>query len=837
VAAGGDLRLKMSQGELVVCEGRNRGFSTSIQEALVAGRDPSCELPLFDNSVSRRHFRIQAEGEEFWLEDLGSRNGTFVNGKRVGRIRIYHCDQIQAGESALRFISPAAFNPDQTTIEFSTTPSAPPVASVECALDSKFIEAALREEATLAQQSTPFTERLIGALRIEQEFARQTDWQELYQALARGLEWLIPSDRMALFRYHPGSRRLTPVSQPRGRDDAPGSRMLINQELLERCCAERRCIAHKEPSGRWLLVAPLEGHEHPLGAAYLEVSGRDHSGMDLVLLAAICRQAGLVLEQCELLATVRHQKLQLGELHREAAEAAQVVEVERGKLAAVLHGLIDGLVLIAEDGEVVLANPAARVSVAAACSMTPEGKIATIAGVPLAELIAKIPADAAPLFSRELDLAEHGRVYDFTIFQVPLLRGQGPGIGYGLSFRDVTARERAEEALRRSEEHLRRVQKMEAVGRLAGGVAHEFNNMLTVITGYSQLLLDRTPPEDSRRAGLEEIRRAGERAAATTRQLLAFSQRQIIQPRALDLNVVVTEAQNLIGRVLGESIQVLLRLDPAIGSVRADSGQLTHVLMSLSLNARDAMPGGGRFTVETSERELDAAAAGQIPGASPGTWIVLSVADTGVGMDQETLTHVFEPFFTTKGAGQGVGLGLATVYGIAQQSGGAVTVESAPGKGTRFLIYLPRAVASGAATTAVGSEANLPRGSETVLLVEDELLVRKLVVDVLLACGYEVLEAGSGSEAIEIFERRGKDVPHILITDVTMPQMNGRELAQYLRPSWPGMRILYMSGYADSIIAQQAIEEPGTGFLQKPFRPQVLAHQVRAVLDAQRGAS
>ena len=380
------------------------------------------------------------------------------------------------------------------------------------------------------------------------------------------------------------------------------------------------------------------------------------------------------------------------------------------------------------------------------------------------------------------------------------------------------------------EQQLLQAQKMEAVGRLAGGVAHDFNNLLTAILGYADLMEERVSGDEDLSANLREIRTAGQRAAALTRQLLAFSRKQILQPRTLDLNTVVTSIEKMLRRLIGEDIEIVTRLAPSVGSVRADPGQIEQVLVNLAVNSRDAMPRGGTLAIETSDVTLDAGFAAARPGAAPGPHAVLTVRDTGVGMTDDVKAHAFEPFFTTKTKGEGTGLGLATVYGIVKQSGGYVSVESEPGRGTTFRIYLPR-VEEPAEPPGEEPASQPPRGHETILLVEDEEAVRRLSRSVLVARGYTVLEAVSGEEALEAARAHPGRI-HLLLTDLVMPKVGGRELATRLAATRPETKALFVSGYTDEAIAQHGALEPGIAFLQKPFTPLALARKVREVLDA-----
>ena len=420
----------------------------------------------------------------------------------------------------------------------------------------------------------------------------------------------------------------------------------------------------------------------------------------------------------------------------------------------------------------------------------------------------------------------------------PLRRPDGTIYGIMSILMDVTERKAAEETRERLaivEEQLRQSQKMEAVGRLAGGVAHDFNNLLTAISGYSDLLLHRLPEYSTLRRDVEEIRKAGDRAAALTHQLLAFSRRQVLQPKVLDLNAVVTNMEQMLRRLVGENIALSTDLSPSLSRVKVDPGQIEQVIVNLALNARDAMPDGGRLTIATADAELSPAYAVAHPEVRPGPHVLLSMADTGHGMDDETQAHLFEPFFTTKDRGKGTGLGLATVYGIVQQSGGHIRVNSGADRGSTFLIYLPRVeVAEDGEQCPVPPPLLRPSpGSETVLLAEDEEGVRRYAREILSGNGYKVLEAGNGREALLLSEAHRGEI-HLLLTDVEMPKMSGRELTERIRPQRPDLRILYMSGYTDDAILRDGVLGDGAPFLQKPFTSEVLARKVREVLDSPR---
>ena len=412
-----------------------------------------------------------------------------------------------------------------------------------------------------------------------------------------------------------------------------------------------------------------------------------------------------------------------------------------------------------------------------------------------------------------------------------LLRGKSDQIiGIRSTVEDITERRQTQEALRKSEEQLRQWQRVEAIGRLAGGVAHDFNNLLMTIKGCSELLLNAFDRRDPRREEVEEILKAGERATSLTRQLLAFGRRQVLQPQVLDLNSLVINMDKMLRRLIGEDIQLVTVLDQELWSVKVDPGMIEQVIMNLAVNSRDAMPNGGKLTIETANIIHDENYASRHISMKPGYYVMVAVSDNGCGMDKETQSHLFEPFFTTKEKGKGSGLGLSTVYGIIKQSGGNIWVYSEPDQGTTFKIYLTRVEKTAKVYKPKTRPSMAPGGTETILLVEDEEAVRTMVSKILRNKGYMVLEAAHSKEAFEISERHEGPI-HLMVTDVIMPQMSGRELAERLAPSLPEMKVLYMSGYPDNTIVQHGVLEPGTAFLQKPFTLNALELKVREVLD------
>jgi PAS domain S-box-containing protein len=420
-----------------------------------------------------------------------------------------------------------------------------------------------------------------------------------------------------------------------------------------------------------------------------------------------------------------------------------------------------------------------------------------------------------------------GSLYTEHMNIAPIRSERGDITHFIATKEDVTVRKQLEQQLIQA-------QKMEAVGRLAGGVAHDFNNLLTIINGYSQLLTEQISTEDPRRDQLNEILKAGERAASLTRQLLAFSRRQVLEPKILDLNSVLADLQKMLRRLIGEDIELVTTLKPKLGRVKVDPGQIEQVIMNLAVNARDAMPEGGKLYIETNDVEVDEDYAQSHSNMMPGKYVMLAVTDTGIGMDADTQARIFEPFFTTKGKGQGTGLGLAMVYGIVKQSGGFIWVYSESGQGATFKIYFPVVGEDALAAEPARASAKPANGSETILVVEDEDGVRGLVCHTLKTRGYHVLEAQGAEQALKLSEQHGKPI-HLLLTDVVMPHTGGKELAKFLSALHPETKVLYMSGYTDDAIVRRGILEEGTAFLQKPFAPDALVRKVREVLRGKPG--
>jgi PAS domain S-box-containing protein len=425
-------------------------------------------------------------------------------------------------------------------------------------------------------------------------------------------------------------------------------------------------------------------------------------------------------------------------------------------------------------------------------------------------------------------LRKDGTIVEVAVTLSPLRGPKGEIIGASKIARDLTERRRTEASVRRTEEHLRQLQKMDAVGALAGGIAHDFNNLLSIVLSYSSLVLDELKPGDPLRADVEEIRRAGERSADLTRQLLVFSRQQVVQPQVVDIGQVATNMEKMLNRLLGEHIELTVARPRSLGRILADPSQIEQIILNLAVNARDAMPRGGRLLLETTNFDLESGANAPTPELAPGRYVVLKMVDAGVGMDQATRERIFEPFFTTKESGKGTGLGLSTVFGIVKQSKGHITVDSEVGRGTTFTIFLPSTDEAAKVHTSLPVVTTL-RGTETILLIEDEDPVRLATAAILRRQGYTVLDAQNGGEALLICEQYGKKID-MLLTDLILPRMSGRELAERLKTSIPDLSVLYVSGYtADAVAMINEVE--GTHFLQKPITPNALLRKVREVLQ------
>jgi PAS domain S-box-containing protein len=561
---------------------------------------------------------------------------------------------------------------------------------------------------------------------------------------------------------------------------------------------------------RSMLAMPLKAGERVIGVLGLgDAPGRTYTEDELALLAAFVGQGAVTLENSALYLEIRNARDFLQSITEHSPDA--IITTDRG-----------GRVTYFSRGATAMFGCRAEEMIGETVANLYPG------GLEEARAVKRRLAEEGPLRNYETGfLAKDGRRVEVSASIAMLRDAAGAEVGTLGLLKDIGERRHLEEQLRQS-------QKMDAIGRLAGGIAHDFNNLLTVIAGRAQLIISRLRPEEPLHRDATLVRATADRAAALTQQLLAFSRKQVLQPQVLDLNTVVAGMEPMLGRLIGEDIDLAVIPAAGLGRVKADPGQIEQVIVNLVVNARDAMPDGGRLTVETADVELDAAYAGRHVSVPAGPYVMLAVTDTGLGMDEQTRSRVFEPFFTTKDPGKGTGLGLATVYGIVKQSGGDIQLYSECGRGTSFKVYLPR-VAEAATTPdqARATTAAAPRGDETVLLVEDQPEVRDLAREILEASGYRVLQACDAQEAVLMAERHAGAI-HLLLTDVIMPRQSGRALAERLRPLRPEIQVLYMSGYTNEAIVRHGVLEPDTVFIQKPFTPAALGSKVRETLDRQR---
>jgi two-component system, cell cycle sensor histidine kinase and response regulator CckA len=521
-------------------------------------------------------------------------------------------------------------------------------------------------------------------------------------------------------------------------------------------------------------------------------------------------------------------------LHTDITErkrAERALQESEQRLQDVTYNLGDWVWEVDEKGVYTYSSARGQDMFGDAIGRTPLDFMPPEEGERVAKLFADLASRRAPISDLEnWNTTRDGRRVCLLTNGVPILDAEGRLKGYRGVDKDITGRKQAEAEKAALEAQLQQAQKLESVGRLAGGVAHDFNNMLGVILGHAELAMDRIDPADPLYSDLAEIRAAANRSADLVRQLLAFARKQTVAPRVVDLNEVVASSVKMLQRLIGEQIDLISSLREALWPVRVDTSQVEQMLTNLCVNARDAITGVGAIVIETVNVTLTEADCAELPGIGPGDYVRLAVRDNGRGMDAETQSHIFEPFFTTKGVGQGTGLGLATVYGAVHQNGGAITVQSTPGMGTTVTIYLPRhrgAPDDGRATGGL----RVRRGGETILLVEDEPRLLKIITAQLARQGYDVLVACTPAEALDVARARASDI-RLLITDVVMPQMDGRALAQRLRSICPALKSLFMSGYTADIIALHGVLEEGVAFVQKPFTADVLAARVRQVLDS-----
>ncbi len=685
--------------------------------------------------------------------------------------------------------------------------------------------------------SAPSTDLSLRALLVDDEEDSYVLIRGLLEASAPGhveLEW-ARSYEAGLAALTAGTFDVALVDFKLGHGQPTGLELIRAGSALDTCCA--MILLTSQGDREIDLEAMRLGAASFIDKADLVVCNLDRSiryAVERERLLADLRESHAGLEE-----RVRTRTCELEEvnaaLRREIAERERA-EHESARLAAIVASSEDAIIGFTVDGIVTSWNDSAS----RLYGYTAEESLGTDVRLLIptnehrgfdADLARLRRGEPIPTYET-VWVANDGRRIDLAVTLSPIRDAHGH-VGGGSSIgRDIGKRKHTEERLRRSEEALRQAQKMEAVGRLAGGVAHDFNNLVTVIEGYASMLLVSLADDSRAREMLEEIHRAGERAGALTRQLLAYSRKQVLNQRALDVSDLVRGIERLLQRLVGEDIEVATSLGSEPCFVRADPNQLEQVLMNLGANARDAMPTGGRMTITTSHVELGEGDTRMDSDVHPGSHVRLVVTDSGVGMDAATLDQIFEPFFTTKDAGCGTGLGLATVFGIVKQSGGHIRVSSEVGRGTTFEILLPCLDTHLDADPVPIDDA--PRGrAETILLVEDDPAVRSLTRNILETAGYEVLEAANGEDALDLASREERGVS-LLLTDLVMPRMGGRRLADELVEAMPSTRVLFMSGYTEDAIVRHGIARDDSHFLDKPFTPRGLLHKVRAVLDAAR---
>jgi two-component system cell cycle sensor histidine kinase/response regulator CckA len=616
--------------------------------------------------------------------------------------------------------------------------------------------------------------------------------------------------------------------------DAPWSRQGLLGTLLVQPRTCRRAALPGDPLAvglpsyhppvHSLLAAPIASPARVYGWLCLtnKLGTEEFSAADEQLTGILAALVGRIYESARLYIDAQSHALELEEEIAERRRTEAALQEREWQLRALFDSTMNAITITDDAGVYLEANPAACVLLGLAKEQL-LGRRFTDFATPDAALdeVWQLFRDQGQLRTEFRLQCPDGMVRDVECQAVAhFIPGR-----HLLMQRDVTEHKRLEAQLLQA-------QKIDAIGRLAGGVAHDFNNMLTIIKGYGELLLENMPPQEPQRRAMEEINKAADRSATLTQQLLAFSRKQTLQPVILNLNTVVAEVSNMLRRLVGEDIALLTRLEPALGLVKVDPGQIEQIIINLAVNARAAMPAGGMLSIETTNVEVEETYLRLHPEVSPGAYVRLIVSDTGHGMDNHVKAHLFEPFFTTKAPGQGTGLGLASVYGMVTQSGGHIAVYSEPGQGATFMIYLPRVADTVVATPPPAPAAERRQGTETILLVEDDAAVRELLRHVLETNGYTVLEASQGEEAIALYEHY-KGVIHLLVTDVVMPGMSGPQLAERLVAARPGMKVLCLSGYTEHPLIHRGVFAPEMAFLHKPFTPPGLLQKVREVLGPQ----
>ena len=675
------------------------------------------------------------------------------------------------------------------------------------------------------------TERLV-MFEIIQGISTSADLEALLKLVHQAIQKVVYADNCFVALYDEPTDRLgmqffidkydsAPAPQKLGKSCVAhvfrtGEALLINHELFDQLVETGEVELFGKPSPSWLGV-PLNTPAKTIGVLVVQhyEDDRAYSERDVEFLSSVGGQIAVAIERRRADQELRESEERYRLFFESSPQPMWVYDLETLAFLAVNKSAVNHYGYSREDFLAMTIK-----------DIRPTEDIPALDDF-LASSLERVSAGSIWRHRKkdgniiEVEITAHSLVFDDRRAELVLAH-------------DITERHRLETALFASEEQLRQSQKLEAIGQLAGGVAHDFNNLLTAINGYSALALRRVGPDHPISSYLEEIKKAGDRAANLTRQLLAFGRKQLLQPLAINLNDIVGDMIKLLKRLIGEDVQLITKPGAGLKQIKADPGQLEQVLVNLVVNARDAMPRGGTVTIETANTTLDGAYASTHVGVTPGEYVMLAISDTGTGMDQDTRTRVFEPFFTTKEKGKGTGLGLSTVYGIVRQSGGNVWVYSELGKGTTFKVYLPQVEDEVAARADAKEDVPRHRGTETVLLVEDEDTVRKLTSELLVESGYLVLEANGGEQAMALFKEH-KGPIDLLITDVVMPKISGKQVAAQLKEVHPETKVLFMSGYTDEAIVHHGIVDSHIAFIQKPFSENALTRKVRDVLDAENG--
>ncbi len=762
------------KAEILVLKGKNSGLLVQVGQELTVGRDAGCDLQLFDQGISGTHLRVYFEDDDFFVEDLGSGLGTFVFESRLEAPRpVYHQDLICCGEATLQFFCSEALHPGRSAVDLwaESSDSVPPLS-----LEDYSVE----EGSPQRSPSGRFHSEMINLCLLVENISRGDKPQQVIGTLIESLEELIPYHRIVFIRYDSSDGRLIPTKHRRAPSDAPGGWWKVNRRLIDKCCKSGTAVSHAPPGSAAALVAPLKGRAGIVGAIYMEVDASDSVMRQLQLLGAICGQAGLALERCQLMSRVRHQNMQLKE-----SNAAR--QVEQLKLRTLLDSLSEGVALLDEQGEVLIANPLGEQYLSALQLLGPEGRITQISGEPLGE------------FAGPEQFEHDDRTYVVSLAHTRTEDWRG----YGLMVRDVTEELQARHRLIQAE-------RLSSLGQTVSGVAHELNNPLTGVLGFSELLMnnDGISPETAKQVGI--IHREAERCRRIVKNLLTFARKAGPELGSVELNSLLDEVLELKEYELKvHDVELVRDCVANLPVTYADAHQLKQLFLNLVHNAFQAVTDsqtkqGGQISL-TIAAEQDQ--------------LIVQVADTGPGIPEENIARVFDPFFTTKEVGRGVGLGLSLSYGIVQEHGGELTVESTLGEGACFTVRLPvrevpeEVQLSEGGSTRLGSSG---QGTLFVLVVDDEEVVRELIAVTLEKLGWRFELARSGREALRMATERRYDC---MICDLKMPGMGGEDLYDALKRRGNEIvdRTLFMSGDVVNERSHGFLIESGCPYVLKPF--------------------